>query len=124
MFLLEDHMSLYIVISMSWQVAGETVHIRKQEELIKPKKILTKIDMESEWQELEKEGHPSNIVTLTTHVWESFCCSQALPVMCIYTPSISFSHCRCVRNIGCSCRMNSVLYHRKSVMYSMINVFI
>ena len=32
-----------------WVVAGETVHIRKQEELIKPKKILAKIDMESEY---------------------------------------------------------------------------
>ena len=30
-----------------WTIAGETVHIRKQEELIKPKKILAKIDMES-----------------------------------------------------------------------------
>ena len=31
-----------------WVVAGETVHIRRQEELIKPKKILAKIDIESE----------------------------------------------------------------------------
>ena len=31
-------------------VAGDMVHIRKQEELIKPKKILAKIDIESEWE--------------------------------------------------------------------------
>ena len=30
-----------------WDVDGDMVHIRKQEELIKPKKILAKIDMES-----------------------------------------------------------------------------
>ena len=43
-----------LAAARGWQVAGETVHIRKQEELIKPKKILAKIDMESEWQEMEE----------------------------------------------------------------------
>ena len=43
-----------LAAARGWQVAGETVHIRKQEELIKPKKILAKIDMESEWQGLEE----------------------------------------------------------------------
>ena len=44
-----DSVLLDLVSGRGWQVAGETVHIRKQEELIKPKKILAKIDMESEW---------------------------------------------------------------------------
>ena len=70
------------------------------------KNILAKINMESEWHELE-EGHPSNIVTLTTHVWEGFW--QALPVMCTHPLSLSLSHCKCIRNIGCSCKMNFVL---------------
>ena len=91
MFLLEDHMSLYIVISMymysnlqnifpcidsvlselaaarGWQIAGETVHIRKQGELIKPKKILAKIDMESEWQGCA-ECHPSSHIIIVVKI--------------------------------------------------------
>ena len=59
---------LKLISGRGWQVAGETVHIRKQEDLIKPKKILAKIDMESElkrkegwgekkgWREEEEEG--------------------------------------------------------------------
>ena len=44
-----DSSLLDLVSGRSWEVAGERVHIRKQEELIKPKKIFAKIDMESEW---------------------------------------------------------------------------
>ena len=36
-----------VVSGRGWAVAGDTIHIRKQEELIKPKKILAKIDIES-----------------------------------------------------------------------------
>lgn len=44
---LEDSSLSQLAGGRGWVVAGETVHIRKQEELIKPKKILAKIDMDS-----------------------------------------------------------------------------
>ena len=44
-----DSALIELASGRGWTVAGETVHIRKQEELIKPKKILAKIEMESEF---------------------------------------------------------------------------
>ena len=69
------------------------------------KNILAKINMESEWHELE-EGHPSNIVTLTTHVWEGFW--QALPVMCTHPLSLS-STASVLGILAAAVKMNFVL---------------
>ena len=49
MFIFTDAVLMELASGSGWTVSGETVHIRKQEELIKPKKILAKIDVESKF---------------------------------------------------------------------------
>ena len=95
-----------LAAARGWQVAGETVHIRKQEELIKPKKILAKIDMESEWQELEEgrqllpSDHPVVYIAMNYnivnpfHVWEDslYClCGQNSQYLKILSPTAGVS---------------------------------
>ena len=88
-----------------WRVAGDTVHIRKQEELIKPKKILAKIDIESTW-----------CVCVCVRVCV---CACVRVCACVCTLHSSLSHIyRCVRDIDCSAKIEHFTHkhiHTKSL---------